>query len=450
MHTSRSWPGKLEDNTMIERSKRIKDNAVGKLTNELAILPSSQILAARVAKLSIESSEYRGLAKKYITITQVIQQKIEQLAATNDKLTDLNNWLDSTINTPVDNEAKNKELYASDTLLSLMAAHIRLLPSGHDFFAEGTSTILEAGLRSGLALNYACSNGNCGKCKAKVISGEVNKTSDHDFVISDTDKANGHILMCCNEAVTDITIEALEAGSSADIPQQQITAKVKKVDTSHDDVALIHAKTPRTMRLRFLAGQYVSLGGNNGIPTTDISVSSCPCDDMNIHFQVPNIPGDAFSEYVFSNLKSGDTLDIVGPNGDFVLNENSHHSLTFIAWHTGFAPIRSLVEHAMALDTAESISFIWITEKDSDRYLDNLCRSWNDAFDNFNYTSVVANLNTDAPEEVVNNIIDNIDEISEQDIYVAGNAALLDSCSAILKEKQFNPKQLKLDLISHA
>ena len=438
----------LVDNTMLERSKAIKDNAVGKYVHELAVLPSTEVLTARIRKLGHELHESQLLAKKYIDIADTLTMKLAKITNDDSELSELSTWLSETIQAPIDNDATQDNLIASDTLLSLMTAHIRILPSGHDFFVEGTSSILEAGLRSGLALNYACSNGNCGECKARVVSGDVNKISSHDYVISDADKANGHILMCCNAAVTDITLEALEACSNEDIPQQQLTAKVKKLDTSRDDVALLHLKTPRTQRLRFLAGQYVTLGGNE-FPVLDQSVSSCPCDDMNLHFQIPKIPGNEFSDFIFNQLKNGDELDISGPNGSFVLNEESDHSLTFIAWHTGFAPIRSLVEHAMALDAAETINFVWITAKDEDRYLDNLCRSWSDALDNFTYTTVLADLNSTDAKTTMNMIIENIDELDQQDIYVAGNTTLLEECKTVLTQKEFNLNQLKLDLIKH-
>ncbi|MCK7580126.1 MAG: 2Fe-2S iron-sulfur cluster-binding protein [Chromatiales bacterium] len=46
--------------------------------------------------------------------------------------------------------------------MRVMVAHVHLLPSRHEFFVEGSDTLLEAALRAGLALNYGCSNGNCG------------------------------------------------------------------------------------------------------------------------------------------------------------------------------------------------------------------------------------------------------------------------------------------------
>ena len=83
-----------------------------------------------------------------------------------------------------------------------MTNRVRIIPSGHEFVSRGNSTLLEAGLGAGLALGYGCSNGNCGKCLARVVSGEVKKIRHHDYV---TNKGNGNnqILMCCNTATSD-------------------------------------------------------------------------------------------------------------------------------------------------------------------------------------------------------------------------------------------------------
>jgi CDP-4-dehydro-6-deoxyglucose reductase len=239
--------------------------------------------------------------------------------------------------------------------------------------------------------------------------------------------------MCCNTASTDVTLEAPEALSSSEIPQQQITAKVRSIEIVNNNVALLHLKTPRTNRLRFLAGQHVQLGGNN-MPTGTQPISSCPCDDMNLHFQVPALPGDELSDYIFKQLRKGNPVEINGPGGDFVLDENSPRPLVFIAWHTGFGPIRSLIEHAMALETAQSMHLVWITDSKEDRYQDNLCRSWQDAFDNFFYVPV----DNDSSDEGLNvaSIFEHLDirpdDLPNHDFYVAGNETLLNACQQIL------------------
>ena len=279
------------------------------------------------------------------------------------------------------------------------------------------------------------------------MSGDVEQTRHHDYPISAEKKASHHVLMCCNTALTDVVLEAPEARDSSEIPRQHITARVKDAQLVNDNVALLHLKTPRTNRLRFLAGQHVQLGGN-GMPVGSHSVSSCPCDDMNLHFQVPRLEGDGFSDHVFNTLRKGDPVDLAGPDGDFVLDEKSPRPLVFISWRTGFGPVRSLVEHAMALDEATAIHLVWIATSKEDRYLDNLCRSWDDALDDFDYIPVDADSSDTVDMEQIITERMNI-ELAEHDFYIAGNQALLDACRKMLVDKGLPVEQLALDQIEH-
>ena len=109
--------------------------------------------------------------------------------------------------------------------------------------------------------------------------------------------------------------------------------------------------------------------------------------------------------------------------GDFVLDEDAVNSLVFIAWHTGFAPVRSLIEHAMALEITGSMQLIWMARSKKDRYQDNLCRSWQDAFDNFKYLP----LDT-GPDDRTIDIASTLrllniepEGVLEHDFYIAGN-----------------------------
>jgi len=309
-----------------------------------------------------------------------------------------------------------------------MPDNIKILPGGRSFPCEGNSTLLEAGLHAGLALAYGCSNGNCGECLAKIVSGEVRKVRHHDYVISEEKRNSGHMLMCCNTTVTDVVLEAPEARSGLEIPQQQIIARVKSIELINNDVALLHLKTPRSQRLRFLAGQQVRLGGDE-LPMATHPISSCPCDDMNLHFQIPGSGDNEFSDYVFNHLKKGDSIRIEGPQGDFVLNEDSTRSLVFIAWHTGFAPVRSLIEHAMALETAGNMKLVWMARSKKDRYQDNLCRSWRDAFDNFDYLPVDTNIDDGTIDTTSTLELLDIkpDDLQNYDFYVSGNETLIDA-----------------------
>lgn len=440
----------IEDNTMIEHARLIKQAAYNKMLHDGSAVPDSELLSARISALGQELSETRSVAKKYVEIVNSLKIRLGSLEADKQQLDELKIWLDAATATPRTDVRASAKFLASDTLLRLMTAHVRILPSGHDFFVEGSSNLLEAGLRAGLALNYACSNGNCGKCKARLVSGEIRQIQQHDYVLSNEQKATGDFLMCCNAPVSDVVIEAIEASYARDIPQQQITAKVKKIEFKNH-VALLHLRTPRTKRLRFFAGQAAILQ-TDAIPAAEHSISSCPCDDMNLHFQIPIVAGNAFAEHVFNSLKVGDNIDITGPHGEFVLDETSVRSLVFVAWHTGFAPIKSLIEHAMALDDAEHIHLFWIAAKPSDRYLDNLCRAWMDALDNFHYHCIDADLfnaDIDNHQEVLDAICQQLENPSDYDYYIAGRDTLITSCSNMSKQHGVPATQLIGDSLKH-
>ena len=332
-----------------------------------------------------------------------------------------------------------------------MTAQVRILPSGHEFVSEGNSNLLEAGLRAGLRLGYGCSNGNCGKCLARVVSGEVQKVRPHDYVINRQEKASGHLLMCCNRAVSDVVLQAGEASSADEIAQQQIIAKVKNINIVNDNVALIHLRTPRTNRLRFLAGQHVQLGGN-GMPTASYPVGSCPCDDMHLHFQIPRQAGNEFSDHVFNILRNGDPVEINGPMGNFILDEDSPRPLIFIAQRTGFGPIRSLVEHAMALEVAQAMHLVWVAENKESRFLDNLCRSWADALDDFQYVPLDNDpdkTTTDLVQKIIHQLNIGSGKLADYDCYIAATDTFVTACKRSMIGSGLPQKQLNVDRLAY-
>jgi CDP-4-dehydro-6-deoxyglucose reductase len=270
-----------------------------------------------------------------------------------------------------------------------MTAQATILPSGHEFFIEGAESILEAGLRGGLALDYGCSNGNCGLCKMRVVSGETRKIKHHDYSLSEAEKGIGYILGCSNTAVSDVVLEADEAQGSGDIPSQTITLRLKRLEQPKADVLIVSSRTPRTSRLRFLAGQRATLTIDQ-VGTGLYPIASCPCDDMNLEFHLALDRQDSLASYLAESARVNDPVTLEGPVGSFVLNENSPHGLVFIAEGIGFAPIKGLIEHAMALDAAEQIYLFRVATDDDPPYLHNLCRAWNDALDNFEYVPLNA------------------------------------------------------------
>lgn len=430
----------LEDNTGLERFTLIKDEAFAHRVRE-RLLPEPEVLAERLAGLGRELAHTKALMERYKTITGWLYDKFDEHEQSGGQeiknvMGPLKLWLRHELEKESPSDYLQSYL-VKDSFLRLMMAHVRLFPARREFFVEGSDTILDAALRAGISLPYGCSNGNCGQCKAKVISGKTLPVRHYDYAFSESEKNQGYVLLCSHTAVSDLDIEAIESGAQ-DIPAQQIATRVKKIERLGEHMALLHLQTPRTKRLQFLAGQSVTIEMGNGAEA-DYPVASCPCDDRNLQLHVQRLPGNRLADYVFKKLKNGDIVALAGPKGDFTLNEESPRSLIFLAHGTGFAPIKSLIEHAMARDVAETMHLYWLAGENG-HYLNNLCRSWTDALDNFQYTPLVAEAAKSAA--ALQQVAENHPDLTGFDVYAAGPEAFLTMVKKYLHAVRFPENQL--------
>ncbi|HMX16466.1 MAG TPA: 2Fe-2S iron-sulfur cluster-binding protein [Rhodocyclaceae bacterium] len=385
---------RLEDAGAFEQVASIKEQAFGKRVRQ-RMLPSQEVLAQRLFEQGRELADLRRHLARYHALVADLQGRIATLASVHPStgLADLERRLEEGLSEVLGSEEGPDALVAMDAMLRVMAAQVSVRPSGHEFLVEGAETVLKGALRAGLAPSYGCGNGTCGLCKARVVSGQTRQVQHSDYPLSGAEREQGYVLLCCHAPVGDVVVEMLEAGSPSDIPEQTVGAKVRAITPLSDQVSQLHLQTPRTNRLRFLAGQRVSLGTNlGGVDfAADYPIASCPCDDRNILFHVARSADDAFAGRVFDgSLHTGDTVTIRGPFGDFCLAGEVTGPLVFVACDTGFAPVQSLIEHAIALDSGHPIALVLASTTPGGHYLAKQARAWADALDEFSLHGVEA------------------------------------------------------------
>ena len=256
-----------------------------------------------------------------------------------------------------------------------MAFNITLKPGNHAFPVETGETILEAGLKHGYALPYGCRDGECGKCKGRLLQGSVDYGKYQDSALSETEKGAGVILLCCARPKSDLVIKCREADAVQDIPVKTMPCRVHKMEKLADDVMALYLKLPANERLKFLAGQYIDILVKGDKPRS-FSLGNAPHDDEFLQLHIRNITGGAFTQHIFTQMKERDILRIKGPLGTFFLREDSDKPILFIASGTGFAPVKSIVEHALYVGIKRPIHFYWGAHKLADLYLLNLAKQW--------------------------------------------------------------------------
>jgi CDP-4-dehydro-6-deoxyglucose reductase len=427
----------LEDSGAFERITKIREEAFGKRIRE-RVLPNQEVLAQRLAAQGEELEDVRRHLAHYHDLIEALRERIEcnAGASASDQLADLARFLDDGLASVLGSEETADPVVVMDEVLRIMSAHVTVKPSNHEFFVEGNETILKASLRGGLAPSYGCGNGNCGLCKARIVSGQTKQTLHSDYPLSAGERAQGYVLLCSHTAVSDLVVEMLEAKSPDDIPQQEIVAKVRSIEPLTADIMLLHLQTPRTNRLRFLAGQRIALSvsGSTANFRGEYPIASCPCDDRNLLFHIRRDDEDEFSRRLFSGaLKANDAVSLFGPYGNFVLNKESERDVVFVVCDTGFAPIKSLVEHTVASDLPGAIRLVWAATRADGHYLENQCRAWADALETFSYVTLTAAAPAEAGEAAATRTLAD-EDLRQRDVYVVGPAGFVETvCEAFVK-----------------
>jgi len=302
-----------------------------------------------------------------------------------------------------------------------MSHRIRLLPSGREFTAEAQESLLEAALRNGVNIPYNCSGGSCGVCRARVVSGETAAPRFHDYAFSAAEQAQGYVLMCSVSAGSDMTLEVTEIGDVQQIPRQRVMTRVARIERLGGNYVNLTLRTPRSQTLQFLAGQHVELRIGDEL-CCDAAIASCPCNGMLLQFHLALRRDEPFTLHVFDGLRVNDAVEVTGPFGSFTLHESSPRPIVMVAQDTGFAPLKSLLEHAFALELPQTITLFWLSAHDDGFYLANLCRAWVDAMDNFIYQPVYLEPGGEAVAAEV--IAAGIAEPAQCDYYLATAAPL--------------------------
>lgn len=293
---------------------------------------------------------------------------------------------------------------------------VTLSPSGRQIRVEPGETILAAARREQLPLNFNCERGSCGSCRARILEGKLAEHLHHDYVFKVADQQYPMLLSCRAIPASDMMIELMEVAEPTDVPLQSIDVQVTRVERLGRNMAALHLRTPRSKPLQFLAGQYVSLTVDS-LPAQYKSIASCPCNGRDLQFHVHYLPDDEFSRYVFDQLEPKAHVLLEGPHGDFVLSGNDGRRMLFIAIDGGFAPIKSLVEHAVALERSQPMRLVWLVQEAGGHYLANQCRAWRDALDNFSFEL----LGPDAAPDVFTG---SLNEWLQADIYINGPEAI--------------------------
>ncbi|OGA07078.1 MAG: ferredoxin-NAD reductase [Betaproteobacteria bacterium RIFCSPLOWO2_02_64_14] len=309
--------------------------------------------------------------------------------------------------------------------------HVLVHPDNRIIPVREGEHLLEAALREGMPVPFECRNGGCGMCKGTLLYGSVDYGLYQDSALPAEERATGKLLLCCATPLTDLEIEYVPTGMPGNVPVRVFTARVAKMARLAHDVMQLTLKVQGDQVPSFYAGQYINIFLPDG-EKRSFSFATAPHQRDHIELQIRLVPGGRFTTRVFNEMKEGDTLQFEGPLGSFFLREDSSKPIIFVAGATGFAPVKSMVEHAFYTGMKRRMYLYWGARRLHDLYLADLPRQWAREHDNFVFVPV---LSEPAPEDrwggrtglVHQAILADFPDLSEHQIYACGSVAMVET-----------------------
>lgn len=317
------------------------------------------------------------------------------------------------------------------------------LTNATKFEGQCGKSILESARQQGTALEHSCRTGRCGVCKARVISGETEVLQSEES-LSKQDIADGFILTCCREAITDLQLDIEDLGALGNIQTRTLPCRIYSLQPLSDDVVEVVLRTPPASRLEYLPGQYVNMIGKDGLRRS-YSIANAPREDGRITLQIRKIRQGKMSQYWFEEAKTNDLLRMEGPLGTFCLRNSNASQLILLATGTGIAPVKAMLEQLATTpedNTYSHIHLYWGGRTERDIY-------WQPVFESLplTFTPVLSR----APDwqgrkgYVQQAFIDNDHDLSNSVVYACGSEAMIHSAHMQLVAAGLNSKNFYSD-----
>ena len=105
---------------------------------------------------------------------------------------------------------------------------------------------------------------------------------------------------------------------------------------------------------------------------------------------------------LFDDMKQQDIVHLQAPFGHCdVSHLDPQKPILFIAAGTGFSQIHAMIEQLLASGGTRRFELIWSARNQSDLYLDEKVKQWQNRVHRFQYISLIPNLHQETPARVV-------------------------------------------------
>lgn len=324
---------------------------------------------------------------------------------------------------------------------------------------QKSETLLDALENAGYYMRNSCRNGVCQICEIGLLRGAVTQRYPQATYNNNNAVEEVRVLACTTTPLTNVwvNIEGLKAPGEQSV--KKLVCDIKGIESLNHDVYRVRLQLPATgsLAIEFNAGQYLDIVLPDG-KQASFSIGSAPEQGRDLELHIRHISDSDMSNAIMGHLQTEKTVELELPKGDCCLQaKNLHPSTRFIfaAASTGFAQVKSVVEHLLANQVPNSISIYWGARIEEDMYLERLPLQWAAEHANVTFIPVVSE-----PENSPNwkgrtgllpaAVLEDFVDFNGVEIFTSGSPAMVYALLDAAESRGFSEDDMHSDVFAYA
>lgn len=336
---------------------------------------------------------------------------------------------------------------------------ITLVNRGHTIEGLPGEALLDTLQRLGYGLRISCRNGVCQICEVELLQGEVKQRYPDNHPNLKASDPSVTIYACTAVPQSDISVKIEGLQCPGELSVKKLSCGITATEKLNSDVYRVRIKLPATASLaaEFYAGQYLDLILPDGRQAS-FSIGSAPEQGRDLELHIRHVPESEMSTAIVNHLLTSDSVEVELPKGNCFLQAHKiDPDIRFIiaAASTGFAQVKSVVEHLLANQCGNQLHIYWGARVEEDMYLEKLPQQWAAEHPNVHFEPVVSE-----PEKspgwrgrtglLPAAILEDFPDFDDVEIFTSGSPAmvyaLLDACEA----RGFDGAKMHSDVFAYA
>ena len=330
-----------------------------------------------------------------------------------------------------------------------MSFELTIEPIGETIEVEEGQKVLDACLRAGIYLPYACNHGLCATCKIQVLEGAVEHNEASDFALMDMERDEGKTLACCATLLEDTVIEADidEEPDAEHLPIQDVTGRVARLEDLTPTIKGVWIELDGD-GVQFQSGQYLNLHVPGVEDPRAFSLSNPPSQPNLIELNIRKVEGGAATPYIHDQLKVGDELSFTAPLGRFYLRKSEPEPMIFLAGGSGLSSPKSMILDLLEAGDTREITLIYGARNQVEIYYDDLFRDLESRYDNFTYVPALSDPSPDENWEGETGFVHDVAKrhfdgrFAGHNAYLCGPPIMVDACINTLMQGRLFEKHI--------